>query len=57
MAKGSSPAKRTNTGLALLLITALLGAGATALFGDTSPDIQRRDHDDFGESSAILVVA
>ena len=37
MAKGSSPAKRTNTGLALLLITALLGAGATALFGDTSP--------------------
>jgi hypothetical protein len=37
MAKGSSPAKRTNTGLALLLITALLGAGATALFGNTSP--------------------
>ena len=37
MAKGSSPAKRTNTGLALLLIIALLGAGATALFGNTSP--------------------
>lgn len=37
MAEGSSPAKRTNTGLALLLITALLGAGATALFGNTSP--------------------
>ena len=36
MAKGSRPAKRTNTGLALLLITVLLGAGATAYFGDTS---------------------
>ena len=37
MAKGSSPAKRTNTGLALLLISALIGAGATALFGNSSP--------------------
>jgi hypothetical protein len=39
MAKGSSPAKRTNTGLALLLITALLGAGATALFGDSTSTV------------------
>lgn len=37
MAKGSSPAKRTNTGLALLVIAALLGAGSTALFGNTTP--------------------
>jgi hypothetical protein len=33
MAKGSSSAKRTNTGLALLAIAALLGSGAVAVFG------------------------
>ena len=37
MAKGASPAKRTNIGLALLAIAALLGAGAVALWGDSSP--------------------
>ena len=36
MAKSSSSAKRTNRGLALLLITVLLGAGATAYFGNNS---------------------
>ena len=39
MAKGSSPAKRTNTGLALLAIAALVGSGAVAVFGDSASSV------------------
>ena len=39
MAKGSSSAKRTNTGLALLALAALLGSGAVAVFGDSSTSV------------------
>jgi hypothetical protein len=39
MAKGSGPAKRTNTGLALLAVAALLGSGAVAVFGDSASSV------------------
>ena len=39
MAKGSSSAKRTNTGLALLTLAALLGSGAVAVLGNSSSSV------------------